>query len=171
MSYADGSVTFEEDPKKAGWSRTIELKDTIAYKRLQNLAAFTFFIPGIPVIYYADEIGDIGAGDPDNRRMMRFENLSSHESQTREVFSWLANYRKHNISLLYGETRFLYQDNEGFVLSRNYFGEEEVLLVNNSNQQKEFKIQLSPNMTSKYLKNQGDLLVLEPCSFNLLSNH
>ena len=35
MSYADGSVTFEEDPKKAGWSRTIELKDTIAYKRLQ----------------------------------------------------------------------------------------------------------------------------------------
>ena len=26
MSYADGSVTFEEDPKKAGWSRTIELK-------------------------------------------------------------------------------------------------------------------------------------------------
>ena len=103
--------------------------------------------------------------------MMRFENLSSHESQTREVFSWLANYRKHNISLLYGETRFLYQDNEGFVLSRNYFGEEEVLLVNNSNQQKEFKIQLSPNMTSKYLINQGDLLVLEPCSFNLLSNH
>jgi len=171
MSYADGSVTFEEDPKKAGWSRTIELKDTIAYKRLQNLAAFTFFIPGIPVIYYADEIGDIGAGDPDNRRMMRFENLSSHESQTREVFSWLANYRKHNISLIYGETRFLYQDNEGFVLSRNYFGEEEVLLVNNSNQQKEFKIQMSPNMTSKYLINQGDLLVLEPCSFNLLSNH
>ena len=171
MSYADGSVTFEEDPKKAGWSRTIELKDTIAYKRLQNLAAFTFFIPGIPVIYYADEIGDVGAGDPDNRRMMRFENLSTHESQTREVFSWLANYRKAHMSLLYGETRILYQDNEGFVLSRNYFGEEEVLLVNNSNQQKEFKIQLSPNMSSKYLKNQGDLLVLEPCSFNLLSNH
>ena len=171
MSYADGSVTFEEDPKKAGWSRTIELKDTIAYKRLQNLAAFTFFIPGIPVIYYADEIGDVGAGDPDNRRMMRFENLSTHESQTIEVFSWLANYRKDHMSLLYGETRVLYQDSEGFVLSRNYFGEEEVLLVNNSNQQKKFKIQLSPNMTSKYSKKQGDLLVLEPCSFNLLSNH
>ena len=42
MSYADGSVTFEEDPKKAGWSRTIELKDTIAYKRLQNLALSPF---------------------------------------------------------------------------------------------------------------------------------
>ena len=66
---------------------------------------------------------------------------------------------------------FLYQDNEGFVLSRSYFGDQEILLVNNSNQQKEFNIQLSTNMSSKYLKNQGDLLVLQPCSFNLLSNH
>ena len=73
MSYADGSVTFEEDPKKAGWSRTIELKDTIAYKRLQLL--LSPFIPGIPVIYYTDEIGDVGAGDPDNRRKMRLKSV------------------------------------------------------------------------------------------------
>ena len=83
-----------------------------------------------------------------------------------EVFSWLANYRKDHMSLLYGETRVLYQDSEGFVFEQELFREEEVLLVNNSNQQKEFKIQLSPNMTSKYSKKQGDLLVLEPCSFN-----
>lgn len=171
MSYADGSVTFDEDPKKAGWSRPIELQDTLAYKRLHNLAAFTFFIPGIPVVYYADEIGDVGAGDPDNRRMMRFENLSRYEDQTLEIFSYLAKYRKEHLSLLYGETTILYQDKEGFILSRKYFGEETLLLINNSNEEKEFKIPLSPKMTSKYLKKQEGLLTLAPCSFNLLSNH
>ena len=35
--------------------------------------AFNFTIPGIPVIYYGDEIGMTGANDPDNRRQMRFD--------------------------------------------------------------------------------------------------
>tara|TARA_B110000467_G_C18317584_1_gene482653 strand:- start:59 stop:2278 length:2220 start_codon:yes stop_codon:yes gene_type:complete len=170
MSYADGSVGFDEDPKKAGWSRTIELQDTLAYKRLQNLAAFTFFIPGIPVIYYADEIGDVGAGDPDNRRMMRFENVSVNESQTREVFSRLAKYRKENMALLFGETRIVYQDENSFILSRKYFDEETLLLVNNSNQQKQFDIEVLSELHSEFIKQQGDLLTLAPCSFNLLSN-
>jgi glycosidase len=170
MSYADGSVAFDEDPKKAGWSRAIELQDTLAYKRLQNLAAFTFFIPGIPVIYYADEIGDVGAGDPDNRRMMRFENVSVNESQTREVFSRLAKYRKENMALLFGDTRIVYQDENSFVLSRKYFDEETLLLVNNSNQQKQFDIEISSELHSAFIKKQADLLTLAPCSFNLLSN-
>ena len=77
MSYADGSVAFEEDPKKAGWSRTIALKDTIAYKRLQNLAAFTFFIPGIPVIYYADEIGDVTPNPADKTLRINMDTLNN----------------------------------------------------------------------------------------------
>jgi len=138
MSYADGSVDFAEDPKKAGWSREIVLGDTTAYSRLQNLAAFTFFIPGLPVIYYADEIGDIGAGDPDNRRMMRFNDLSSLEAETKEVFSYLANFRKNSMALLYGDTRVVYRGENSFVLSRKYFEEEVMLLVNNSNSPVEF---------------------------------
>jgi glycosidase len=40
-------------------------------------------IPGVPLIYYGDEFGMPGAGDPDNRRMMRFgPDLNANESST-----------------------------------------------------------------------------------------
>jgi glycosidase len=40
-------------------------------------------IPGVPLIYYGDEFGMPGAGDPDNRRMMRFgADLNANESST-----------------------------------------------------------------------------------------
>lgn len=36
-------------------------------------------LPAIPTIYYGDEIGLAGAGDPDNRRMMTFEGWNPHQ--------------------------------------------------------------------------------------------
>ncbi|MDI7269238.1 MAG: alpha-amylase family glycosyl hydrolase, partial [Myxococcota bacterium] len=42
------------------------------YDRLKQAFAFVLTQPGAPLIYYGDEIGLPGAGDPDNRRMMRF---------------------------------------------------------------------------------------------------
>jgi glycosidase len=44
--------------------------DANAYERLANAFAVLFTNKGAPLIYYGDEIGLPGAGDPDNRRMM-----------------------------------------------------------------------------------------------------
>ena len=57
--------------------------DPNAYKKLQLAFAYIFSLPGIPLIYYGDEVGLPGAGDPDNRRMMRFDGqLSANEKST-----------------------------------------------------------------------------------------
>jgi glycosidase len=52
-----------------------------AYDRLMLAWTFVLAQPGIPLIYYGDEIGLAGAGDPDNRRMMRFGGDVSTEGQ------------------------------------------------------------------------------------------
>ena len=41
-----------------------------AYERLANAFAFLLTSPGAPLIYYGDEYGLAGGGDPDNRRTL-----------------------------------------------------------------------------------------------------
>jgi glycosidase len=93
ISLLDGSIKDGEDTKQAGWDRDIQVKNLesestttggqnsgvaylsgrSAYLSVLNIMAFNMSIPGIPVIYYGDEIGMPGANDPDCRRMMRFD--------------------------------------------------------------------------------------------------
>jgi glycosidase len=54
-----------------GWTQNYpQPTDAAPYERLGLAFAVMFTNPGIPLIYYGDEIGLAGGGDPDNRRMM-----------------------------------------------------------------------------------------------------
>lgn len=54
-----------------GWTDPPEVPaGTSAYERLVVGFGLLFTTPGAPLIYYGDEIGMAGAGDPDNRRFM-----------------------------------------------------------------------------------------------------
>jgi glycosidase len=57
-----------------GWTSPPPLPaGTSAFERLANAYTILFTIRGIPLIYYGDEIGMAGGGDPDNRRLMEFD--------------------------------------------------------------------------------------------------
>lgn len=67
------------------------VKRKSSYNKLQNFYALNISLPGVPVIYYGEEIGMMGAGDPDNRRMMRFgDDLDLNEIMHKNVISNLA---------------------------------------------------------------------------------
>jgi glycosidase len=51
-----------------------------AYERLANAFALLMTNKGAPLVYYGDEIGLPGAGDPDNRRMMQWSGLTADQS-------------------------------------------------------------------------------------------
>jgi len=143
ITYADGSLGFGEDPKLAGWTREITRGDTVGFNRLGLLHAFNFTVPGIPVIYYGDEFGMIGAGDPDNRRMMRFgEALTDREAEMLETVTKLANLRKDHMALLYGDTEVLHLTDMEMVVLRNYFDRTAILFINSSNQEREISIEV-----------------------------
>ncbi|MFM7727360.1 MAG: alpha-amylase family glycosyl hydrolase, partial [Flavobacteriales bacterium] len=79
ISYADGSVQFSEDAKLAGWTRDIQNKGSEGYKRMAMLMAFLMTTPGVPCVYYGDEIGMPGGNDPDNRRMMNLTDWNADQ--------------------------------------------------------------------------------------------
>lgn len=140
ISYASGDVSFEEDAKKAGWTREITMSDTTAYKKLAQLQAFNLSVPGIPVIYYGDEYGSIGGNDPDNRRWMKFENLNNQENQLKNTVTSLVNKRRNSMALQYGETKILRADKEVMIIERNYFTEEVYVVFNKTNKAQDINV-------------------------------
>ncbi len=148
ISILDGSIKEGEDSKQAGWDRSIKVSDPGVYDRLSTLFAYNFSIPGIPVIYYGDELGMPGANDPDSRRMMRFSSgyqgslgdMSTAELLLRQEVGELAKFRSESMALLYGELETSSLGDSVLVIRRRYFGESVWTIINNSNSSIELKI-------------------------------
>jgi len=149
ITYASHAISNQEDEKEAGWKRTIEVKDTVGYKKLSLLTTLVATLPGIPIIYYGDEIGMPGAGDPDNRRMMKFNGLTGWELKTKQIAQNLMKLRRSNMALIYGDYFELPFVNESgkqikdvFVFARMYFDKIAIVVLNKSSfvQQIYFKI-------------------------------
>jgi len=120
--------------------------------------AFNFTIPGIPIIYYGDEIGMPGAGDPDNRRMMSFENLGPKQEALKSQIGKLATLRKNSMALLYGDLQMIHLDKTEkgqFAFQRKYLDETVFVGFNKSNKEmsvvvNKCKITIPPNAYKIY---------------------
>lgn len=127
ISYADGTLSLSSstmEHKRMGWKQTIEVQDSLAYQKMAMFNAFNLTIPGIPIIYYGDEIGMAGAGDPDNRRMMRFENLEEQEVALQKEIANLAQIRNDNLALVYGDLVIVENTDKTLAYKRKYFKNE-----------------------------------------------
>ena len=180
LYYAGGSQIPGEDEKEAGWSRTIKVEDPRGYARLKMLNAFIMSIPGIPIIYYGDEIGMPGANDPDNRRMMRFDGLSKEEADVKSLTQKLGNIRNSSIALTYGDTRVLSAGKDHLVILRQYFDKTAILVLNRSEKPLNLKFNVPEYVNIQQLKSQfGNQLTsnksnisiqIQPLSFELALN-
>ena len=98
MAYADGDLEINDG--RAGdiaWNNPPKVDNPSSYEKLKLHLAYLLTIPGVPIIYYGDEIGMTGAADPDNRRMMRFGNqLNEHEKQHKNNKETIGNTTSNN---------------------------------------------------------------------------
>ena len=180
ISLASGAVKPGEDAVAAGWARDIEVLDTVGFRKLSMLMAFNMTIPGIPVIYYGDEFGMAGAGDPDNRRMMRFDSLSPIEARTRAITRQLVQLRRNSMPLLYGDFRTLGAGEKNWVYMRSYFDKAVVVILNKDRSEKTIEFELPERFANApFISHFGNAfrsetgkvtLTLKPNSFEILSN-
>jgi glycosidase len=179
ISYAGGDLKFEENAKAAGWTRNVGVGDPIGYKRLSMLTAFNMTIPGIPVIYYGDEIGIPGGNDPDSRRMMRFDGLTDLEQQTKETAKQLLAIRNSSLAFSYGDFYPLQVTEKTYVFLRKYFDEIAIVVFNKGDEETNIDValpewadvdDLQANFGSSF-KIKGDKLTmtLQPWSFEILT--
>lgn len=132
ITLSSGEARFDEDQKLAGWDREIGKPSAEAYKRLALLHAFNNAIPGIPCIYYGDEYGMPGAGDPDNRRMIQFSGLDADEAQLLEKVKKINQARASNLALLFGSTHVEVLNDKVMIITRSYLNEVVKVIINSS---------------------------------------
>lgn len=152
VSLAGGGLKWDENDKEAGWHRDVGVGDPSGYKKLSMLTAFITTIPGIPILYYGDEIGLPGANDPDNRRMMKFNNLTPNELFTKKTAETLIHLRTTNMALIYGDFHMIEATEKTIAYARCYFGKNVLVIFNKNKIKKQVTIEVSPFLNEKKLK-------------------
>jgi glycosidase len=133
MSIADGSLTADmswNEMKKIGHLRDLPLRTDSAYSKFLQLYAWIFTAPGIPVVYYGDEIGMTGGNDPGNRNMMQFDNLTAAQLQFRNSISQLSLIRSSSMALCYGDYQTVLINDSQAIIKRQYLQETAVMVIN-----------------------------------------
>ncbi|MEI7664365.1 MAG: alpha-amylase family glycosyl hydrolase, partial [Bacteroidota bacterium] len=180
ISYASGALSMNEDAGAAGWNRDVQVKDTVGYRKLASMEAFNMTIPGIPIIYYGDEYGMAGAGDPDNRRMMKFDNLNKSEQHLKLITSELTRLRGTNLALVYGDFTPLRVNEKVYVYLRSYFDKAVIVVFNKDKSARKIEFDLperflpsvfTAQFGNKFTAEKGKVtLNLEGSSFEILAN-
>ncbi|HVH42133.1 MAG TPA: alpha-amylase family glycosyl hydrolase [Labilithrix sp.] len=103
-----------------------------AFERLANAFAVLATNRGAPLVYYGDEIGLPGAGDPDNRRMMTFTGLDANQSWLKDRISKLLAIRAAHPSLRRGIRTTMRVDPDVWVYLRATPGDSVYVAINRS---------------------------------------
>ncbi|MFC1480738.1 alpha-amylase family glycosyl hydrolase [Candidatus Neomarinimicrobiota bacterium] len=133
MALADGQLRFDENGTERAFADppAVEPAST-TYGKLANFTAFNMLLPGVPVVYYGEEIGMLGAGDPDNRRSMEFgAALSLDQQQILSAVKKLVHLRGQFPALALGDLLVLKADGPLLVIAKHYFDQTIIAAFNN----------------------------------------
>lgn len=103
-----------------------------AYERVAVAMAVLMASPGVPLIYYGDELGMPGAGDPDNRRPMAWSGWSDNQKWLLQQHKKLGAVRQAHPALRRGVRQSLYSSDDAWVWSMSAGSDVVYVAVNRS---------------------------------------
>ncbi len=118
--------------------------DEAVTTRLRRAMTLLYTTPGIPLLYYGDEVALAGGNDPDNRRDMTFdaalsgldmsgERLTPLQVGHRSFMSTLGQVRRESVALRRGALRILVREPDVLVYAREVDSELAVIVLQRGN--------------------------------------
>ncbi len=133
VSHASGEIDdlYGVGSREQGWTDPpAQPSQPAPYARLRQAFTLLFALPGIPTIYYGDEVGLAGAGDPDNRRPMPWTGLTAEQLATRAHVAQLSAARRAYPELTRGSVDRMWLEDDLLVLRRRYGRRSAFVAVN-----------------------------------------
>lgn len=168
IAYADGDING--DAAEIGWNNPPEVNNKSSYDKLKVHLAYILSIPGVPIVYYGTEIGLTGAADPDNRRMMKFdENINEWERETLFDTRKIINARKNHPALRHGDFYTVKAEDNIYSYIRSDLNERILVVLNKSGNEENFILNLPPMYYLNKAKNifNGEELIIEKNKINI----
>ncbi|NJE04007.1 alpha-amylase family glycosyl hydrolase [Thermococcus sp. MV11] len=138
FTYPNKQLNFLDSHDLVRFLNAAGRKDRV--ERFHMALALTMTLPGIPVIYYGDEsylVSGDGKGDPYNRPMMVFNNTT----EAAHIIRTLAELRKTNDALAFGDFKTLYADYNTWAFERT-FGSHKIFVVMNKGSPRNLTVSL-----------------------------
>ncbi|MBK8239783.1 MAG: hypothetical protein IPK74_30035 [Deltaproteobacteria bacterium] len=119
------------DGKDRAWSNQPGLPaGSSAFERLANAFAILLTTKGAPLIYYGDEYGMAGGGDPDNRRPMQWQGYGAGQMLLHDRVQRLLTIRAEHEATRRGTRETISADADTFAYRVAHGGDELWVLVN-----------------------------------------
>ncbi len=168
MAYADGWFDGGKngDGRQLGFKDPPRVRNPKNYDKLKMAFGLLFALNGMPLIYYGDEYGECGAGDPDNRRPMRFgDELNAFEKENLKLVKRLTAIRKNSPALIEGMRLPLLCTDQYYVFAKIHFGEIIIAAFNKSAKPAVIKVNLAQALESRRIDNKNGICFYDMISF------
>jgi glycosidase len=133
IHFAEDTPLFYDwdDGKSRAWANQPALPTSPnPYQRVATAFTVLMTTPGIPMIYYGDEIGMNGAGDPDNRHMMYFTGWTQNQQWLHDRLTALIHARAKHPALRRGTRTSLSTTTDTYVYEMTGAGDDVFVALN-----------------------------------------
>ncbi|HEX7065964.1 MAG TPA: alpha-amylase family glycosyl hydrolase, partial [Bacillales bacterium] len=133
-----GSDSYERAENDPSYNREL------GYKRLKLALIFQMGYPGAPTIYYGDEAGVTGSGDPDNRRTYQWKDQNK---QLIEFYKKVGKVRtKYQNLFSHGDIHTLYAEGAVYAYARSTDEQFAIVAINDSKQPKTIELNVEDQL-------------------------